>query len=146
MTKRSFLTATPRNRAVRMRHMRRRLYLQDGVLSVRFIKFINEQPAPEPVNVDSAICESCDKPFISGFKKDGIGICDACIRALCPQPEPFDPEKHAVISHSGVNNQGIIWASAERIEKQPETAEEWAAGLSLGGITPPWDGPEGGAA
>lgn len=54
--------------AERLRRQRRRLYLQDGVLSVRFIKFINE-PAP-------LICTGCHQPRA------------ACI---CHQPD-FDPK------------------------------------------------------
>lgn len=74
--KRSF--PTPRNRAVRMRHMRRRLYLQDGVLSVRFIKFINEQPAPAPMPEPVGMCPRCNgRLYWTDDDHDAVR-CSAC--------------------------------------------------------------------
>ena len=154
--KRSF--PTPRNRAVRMRHLRRRLYLQDGVLSVRFIKFVQEQPPavgaalPEPkpeLPPDSAKCIGCYAIFTRGFKSvEGTGFCDACIRALCPEPEPPDSGPICKCGRPGqfLADDKSSWlcrfcANEQRraTPKPAETAEDWARGISLG-VIPPWPG------
>ena len=44
--KRSFLTCNSRNRAVRMRHLRRRLSLDNGVARIRFIKLLPPSDGP----------------------------------------------------------------------------------------------------
>lgn len=64
---------SPRQYAERLRRQRRRLYLQDGVLSVRFIKFLEVQTCTRCLQPRAAcLCHQPDFDEAAGL------ICSAC--------------------------------------------------------------------
>ena len=133
---------SPRQYAERLRRQRRRLYLQDGVLSVRFIKFINE-PEPAPKSEPVPTLYQCNHAGCDKLTDEDS--------AFCPEHQPGryytdSGEKPTDWLASGFDAETIAkhkdcpdWCPVKRAQKEPvESAEDWARSLTLGGITPPW--------
>ena len=84
--KRSFLTCNPRNRAVRMRHLRRRLSLDNGVVRITFVKVLS--PA-----VQLPTCREC-----GGYVLSTETICAGCwARSLTPPSPPWEGPKCCIM-------------------------------------------------
>lgn len=141
--------------AERLRRQRRRLYLQDGVLSVRFIKFINE-PKPAPVLLPVSdhttaivlpeptaglICSACGHRYVD----PQTWVCGACgadhnehLPKAHVQP-PYDDHCRWCGCPTSVGDYCEICGVFNGFRTDPvESAEEWAASLDM--PSPPWPG------